>query len=469
MTNALTKKYDWAALIKSVSVIAIPVALQNLLSTTGSMVDTIMISSLGERYVASVGLCGQFSFLMFSCYWGFIGGGCLFFSQYWGAKDDDGISRSYGLTLACILTVALIFCILGSCFPHFVLNLYTDKTAIQQIGEEYLRIVAFAYPLQVLSVGMSSLLRCTERVKIPLYASIVSVLTNTFLNWVLIFGNLGAPALGVKGAAIATLVSAFANVLVVLICGLATKYKFLFRFKAMINWNKSFLRLYFKKCIPILCNELLIGFGNMLVNIVLGHQVEEAIAAVAVFRTIEGLVIGFFAGFSSASSVLVGKDVGAGNTKEAYGKAIRIVYLCQGTILLIAIMLFVFHTPLLHLLNMNGLAFEYATGLVYIYGVACIIRMGNWTQNDTYRSAGDAIFGTMLEIIFMYAMVLPALYVTNYVLKLPFLFVFAMCYIDEPIRYIIMQVHMYSGKWIRPVTEEGKAGLLKFNESRAKK
>ncbi|MBQ3125714.1 MAG: MATE family efflux transporter, partial [Clostridia bacterium] len=94
------KKFDWRSFIKAVAVIAVPVALQNLLTTTGSMVDTIMIASLGETTVGAVGLCAQFTSLMFSCYWGFVGGGMLFFAQFFGAKDDDGINRSYGITLA---------------------------------------------------------------------------------------------------------------------------------------------------------------------------------------------------------------------------------------------------------------------------------------------------------------------------------------------------------------------------------
>ncbi len=461
-------RYDWKELIKRVAVIAIPVALQNLLTTTGSMIDTMMISSLGESYIGAVGLCGQFSFLMFSCYWGFIGGGSLFMSQYWGAKDEDGIDHAYGLMLTCIMTVAILFGAAAVCFPKTVLTMYTDQPSVQEIGIQYIRIVGFAYPLQVLSMGMSALLRSTERVKVPLYASIASVATNTFMNWVLIFGNLGAPALGVKGAAIATVLSAFVNVLVVVIACIIKKYPYLFHVRNHFRWDKNFLHLFFGKCLPILANEVLIGIGNAVVNIVLGHQSVEAIAAVAVFRTIEGLVIGFFAGFSSASSVLVGKDVGAGETKQAYNTAIRVVYLCQATILLVVLALFAANYPLLHLLGLSGASYDIGKGLIMIYGVACIIRMGNWTQNDTYRAAGDAIYGTILEIVFMYAMVLPCLLLANYKFHAPFLVVFAMCYVDELIRYIIMQRHMYSGKWIKPVTPEGKRGLELFLEERKK-
>ena len=460
------EKFNWKELIKQISVIAIPVAMQNLLSTTGGMIDTMMIASLGELYVGSVGLCAQFSFLMFAGYWGFVGGGMLFFAQYWGAKDYKGIERSYGITLTCMMTVSLIFSVAATCFPEVVLSMYTDKLQIREIGIDYIRIVGFSYPLQVMAMGMSALLRSTEKVKIPLYGAIASVFTNTFMNWVLIFGNLGAPALGVKGAAVATVISGGVNVLVVMAFAAISKYPHLFRVKNFFKWDKAFLSIYFKKCFPIICNEVLIGVGNMVINIVLGHQVEEAIAAVAVFRTLEGLVIGFFAGFSSAASVLVGKAVGAGETELAFRRAKRIVYFCQITIFAIVLILLAVNYPLLHAMSLSGLSYTYGRGLIIIYGIACIIRMGNWTQNDTYRSAGDAAYGTILEIVFMFAMVLPCLLVANNVFHAPFLVVFAMCYVDEPIRYVLMQVHMYSGKWIKPVTPEGVAGLEEFKKRR---
>ena len=180
------RTFPWVDFLKRIAVIAVPVALQNLLTTTGSMVDTMMIAPLGETTVGAVGLCAQFTSLMFSGYWGFVGGGMLFFSQYWGARDDDGIDRSYGITLACMMTVAFLFAGLALLCPEWVMRVYTDKTAIQAIGVQYLRVVGFAYPLQIFSMAMSALLRSTERVRIPFYAAIASVLTNICLNWVLI-------------------------------------------------------------------------------------------------------------------------------------------------------------------------------------------------------------------------------------------------------------------------------------------
>ncbi|MBO4457426.1 MAG: MATE family efflux transporter [Butyrivibrio sp.] len=454
------KKFDWVDFLKKVAVIALPVALQNLLTTTGSMVDTMMIASIGQIEVGAVGLCAQFSSLMFSGYWGFVGGGMLFISQFWGNKDEDGINRSYGLTLSSMMAVAILFCIMATCFPELVMKLYTDKESIRQVGVQYLRIAGFAYPLMVLSMAMAVMLRCTERVRIPLYGSVAAVSTNIFLNWVLIFGNLGAPKMGVRGAALATVIAQAVSIVVIVACAIANRHPYLLAIQRHFRWNGEFLRAYFKKCAPIIANEVFLGVANMVINVVLGRQPEEAIAAIAVFRTLEGLVIGFFAGFSNASSILVGKEVGCGNIDTAYARAWRLVYMCQVVIGIVVLSLIGLHTPILTVMKMNGESFRIAFGFICIFAVAAFIRMGNWAQNDTFRAAGDATYGTVLEIVFMWFMVLPIVWVTGMILKLPTLLVFACCYIDEPIRYVLMQIHLYRGKWIKPVTPEGKAAMV---------
>ena len=460
----MKERFSWGIFLKQVAAIAIPVALQNLLTTTASMVDTMMIGTLGQQSVAAVGLCAQFTSLMFSCYWGFVGGGMLFFAQYWGAKDDDGINRSWGITVTFLMAVGLLFCGAGFFAPQLVMQLYTDKAAIQQIGVDYLHIVSLSYPLVVYSVGMASLLRTTDKVRIPLLASICSVATNLVFNWLLIGGNLGFPALGVKGAAIATVLAQCVNVTLILVLAHHAGHPYLFMFSRHFHWRRSSLSMYFQKCAPILANELLIGIGNMVINVVLGRQSENAIAATAVFRTLEGLMIGFFAGFSNAASVLVGQRVGAGELETAWQRAIRIVYLCQGIIAVTALLLFSVHTPLLHVMSLQGESFDICTGMLIIYGVASVIRMGNWTQNDTYRSAGDATYGTVLEILFMYLMVLPCVWISGMNTSAPFLLVFALCYCDEPVRYVLMQIHLWRGTWIRPVTPQGLDALLSFRE-----
>ena len=459
-----TQSTSLGKLIAMIAAIALPVALQNLLTTTGSMVDTMMIASLGEKSVGAVGLCAQFSSLMFSGYWGFVGGGMLFFAQYWGAGNHDGIRKSYGMTLAFMMISGLICGGMAILAPERVMGLYTDSVEIRRIGVQYLRIVGISYPLQVIASAMAALLRSVERVKIPLIGGIAGVVTNCVCNYILIFGKLGLPAMGVRGAAMGTVISSLVNIGVMAAFIRARDIPYVLEFREHFKWNLPLLKEYLIKCFPILMNELLIGVGNMMINVVLGHQADEAIAATAVLRTLEGLVIGFFGGFSSAASVLVGKEVGAGNHEEAFSRAWRLIYLCSGMIAIVGMVLLAVRSPLLHAMGMSGESYRIASGMLIIYCLVALIRMSNWCMNDTYRAAGDSAFGSIMEITFMFLMVQPVIHIANDVFHAPFLLVFALCYVDEPIRYVIMQIHMYSKKWIKPVSEEGKATIQAFRD-----
>ncbi|MGI5989274.1 MAG: MATE family efflux transporter [Lachnospiraceae bacterium] len=462
LAGKISNKTSTRRLIAMISAIAFPVALQNLLTTTGSMIDTIMIASLGEQSVGAVGLCAQYSSLMFSGYWGFVGGGMLFFSQFYGAGDHDNIRRSFGMTLVFMMISGVTFGSFAVFAPLSVMRLYTDSEAIQQIGASYIHLVGFAYPLQVIAMAQSALLRSTEHVHIPLIGGICALLTNCTVNYILIFGHLGFPAMGVAGAAVGTIMSCIVNIAVIVILVKIRHVPYVLDFSMHFRWNKTLLKQYLIKSAPIIANEVLIGIGNMMINIVLGHQAEYAIAATAVFRTLEGIVIAFFSGFSNAATVLIGKEIGAGNHEESWSRAYRLVYLCQLLTLGACLLLISIHRPLLHVMGLSGDSFSTAFGMLLIFTVAACIRMGNWCMNDTYRAGGDPAFGSTLEIVFMFAMVQPAIHLANDVFHWPFLVVFALCYCDEPIRYIIMQIHMYSGKWIRPVSGPGKEAIDAF-------
>lgn len=455
--------FPWKEFLHSLAAIAIPIAIQNLLTTTASMVDTMMVAPLGELSVGALGLCAQFSSLMFSGYWGFVGGGMLFFSQYWGSKEDDGINRSYGMTWSCMMSVAALFSCMAIFAPELVMRIYTDKQSIRSIGVEYLRIVGIAYLMQVFSMAMSSLLRSTERVRIPLIASIASVASNLFLNWVFIYGHLGVPAMGIRGAALATTCAAAVNLITIYLLAWKTGYPYLFRVREHFRWSSRYLKEYFTKCFPIICNEVMMGIANLIMNITLGRQPEQVIAALAVFRTLEGLIIGFFSGFSNAASVLVGTCVGAGKPEIAFQRAKRLVYLCSGVIFSLNLLLIAAHKPILTAMSLHDASYRIGTVLLVIFAAVSVIRMGNWIQNDTYRASGDAVYGTVLEIVFMYVMVIPCVLLTGFVWKAPYWVIFLCCYIDEPIRYFLMQRHLYSGRWIKPVTDMGKAALEEWN------
>lgn len=455
-------KLELGVFFQAIVSIALPIAFQNFLSTTASMVDTIMIGNQGELSVAAVGICSQISSLFFSCYFGFAGGALLFFSQYWGAGNRKGISRTFGLAMVCLLGVALLFGGAAVTNPGFLLRIYTDKENIVQVAIPYMRIVGFAYPLQVIAVVISFLMRSTERVKAPLISSVAALITNFCLNWVLIYGRFGMPKMGAAGAAVGTLASAVVN-LIVLFCFLSRdKSGVKIRIRDMFDWKDGFAGIYLKKCLPIICNELFYGVGQMLINVVIGRQAESAIAAMAAFRVLEGFVFAFFGGLADASTVVVGKEVGAGHPMKGYQYAKGFAVLCPAITFTICLIGLVLNQPILGLFGLGAEAMEYGKYMILIYLAAGTIRTCNYIMNSCYRAGGEAVFGTVLEISCLFLISVPATWIAGMVLHLPFLAVFAFIYTDEIIRLIFELWYTRTGKWIKPVTEEGKAAVEEF-------
>lgn len=454
---------DWKAFLKIVFSIALPIACQNLLTTTASMVDTIMIGSQGELSVAAVGICSQISSLFFSSYFGFAGGALLFFSQYWGAGNKEGISRTFGLSMVCMLGVALLFGGAAVVIPDFLLSIYTDKTNITKVAVPYMRIVGFAYPLQVLAIIISFLMRSTERVKIPLLSSMAALVTNFILNCILIYGRFGMPKMGVAGAAVGTLVSGIVNLIILTGFLLKDKHTVSITIKSMFSW-KGFSGEYMKKCFPIICNELFYGIGQMLINIVIGRQSEPAIAAMAAFRVLEGFVFAFFGGLADASTVVVGKEVGAGNHMKGYQYVKGFSILCPAITFCIVLICLILNRPLYELFGLGAEAMYYGKYMLLIYLAAGTIRTCNYIMNCCYRAGGEATFGTVLEVVCLFAISVPATWVAGMVLHLPFLAVFAFVYTDEIIRLVFELWYTKSGKWVKPVTEQGKRTLEQFRK-----
>jgi len=421
-----------------------------------------MIGTEGELAVAAVGVCALFSMLLFSAYFGFCNGGMIFFAQYWGAKDENGICRAYGLTLICMMAAGFIFGSLAILAPEFIIGIYTDKENIRQVGIPYLRIVGWCYPLQTLAMAMGSLLRSVEKVKIPLFASIASMITNTFLNWVLIFGRFGFPHLGVRGAAIATVIAQVVHILVLYIYCFRDKHSFITRIRDHYKWSRAFVREYFAKIFFVVINEVLYGVGMLLLNMIIGRQVEAGIAAMAVFRVLEGFVFAFFGGLANASSVMVGKRIGAGEHLEGYADAKRFVLICPLVTLAIWSIILCLRSPVLHAFGLGEEAFAYAEGMMFIYLVTGALRTCNYILNNIFRAGGEPVFGTVIETIGLFLFSIPAAAIAGFILHWPFLVVFFLLFLDEFIRISIFIWYMNSGRWVKPVTQVGRERLREF-------
>ena len=460
----IRKRKSRLSQLKEIAVIAIPVAFQNLLSTTGSMVDTMMLATLGELTVSAVSMCAQFSTLFLNCYWGFVAGGTLFVTQYWGAGDEKGIRRSYGISLCMIVSIGMIFGILSVGFPRLVMGIYTNNPDVRAVGISYLCIVGWMFPIQSMTVAMSMLLRATEHPRIPLVGGILSVLTNCLCNYILIFGHFGAPVLGFRGAALGTLAASCMNLAVLVVFVVIRSIPYALEFHRCFSWDRSFASEYFRRSSMMLINECGMGFGNTMINAVLGRQSAVAIAAIAIYRTMESMIWAFFTGFSTAGSIIIGKEVGAGNHETAQEKTRFIVYLTSTFVFFNCCCVIALHVPLFTLLGLSGESFAICRNLCLAYCIIGPIRLGNWQHIDCFRSGGDPLFCTVVDVSSLYMLVIPSVYIAHFVFRAPFYVIFLLAYWDEPVRYCLMQRHLYSRKWIKPVTDKGLATIDTFRE-----
>ena len=450
---------------RSAITLGLPVALQNLLMSSLALVDTLMISQLGDIPLSAVGMAGQLSWMMQLVMFGLISGSSIFFSQYWGVKDIKGIRRIYGILITFSLSVAVVFMLTGAFFPKTVISIFNKDPEVISTGADYLRIAVYSYPAIALTGMFSALLRSTESVKLPMWSSFASSAMNAILNWCLIYGKLGFEPMGVQGAAIATVISSWCGVAICFGVSLIQRNLVISPLKEVFSYTKEDLALFFKVSTPVIVNESMWGLGTVAYNVVFSRMGYEYYAAVSIFRTVDGIMFTFFVGLCNACCVMVGKSIGAGLIEEAKLTAKRFTFIVPVLSLLTGVSVFLLRNSVVSLFSITDSLSETvrisAATIIGIYGVEYCIRNIPYIQIvGIFRPAGDSAIGMKLDILCVWAISLPLTLLSAFVLKLPFPVVFGIMLVAEDIAKVPLCIHRYrSEKWIRPLTEAGKAGM----------
>ena len=456
MRNGIQReKFDWNYFIRHIAIIAVPVALQNLLTTTGSMVDTMMLASLGEQTVGAVGLCAQFSSLMFAGYWGFVGGGMLFFAQYWGAKNDDGITRSFGITLSFMMAVGILFSFLALGAPEFIMSIYTDKPEIQKIGISYLRIVGFAYVLQVLSMAVSALLRSIEQVKIPLYGGMASVFANCLFNYLLIFGKFGLPALGAVGAAIATDIARVVEC-AVLICWTyrhRQEHPFIQGAFRSLKIPRDLTANIIQKGIPIMLNEIAWSTGQAFLLQCYSVRGLSVVAALNISSTVSNLFNVVFLSTGGAISIIVGQLLGAGKMEEAKDTDRKLLFFTVSTCLVFGSLLALISPffPLIY--NTSGEVQSLAARFILIAAGCMPLYAFMHGCYFTLRSGGKTWITVLFDSVYVWIADIPLAFILANFTALPIVLVYLSCQLIETLKCILGYVLVKKGIWLQNIVD----------------
>lgn len=443
--------------------LALPIAFQNLLMSTLSLVDTIMVGQLGDVALSGVGMAGQWSWLMNLVLFGMSSGSAVFIAQYWGVGDIKKIHGIYGVMLLHSAAVAILFFLVGFIVPRSVVGLFNSTPAVVETGSAYLRIVCFSYLGFALSSSFSTLLRSTENVRLPMYAGLFSTALNTVLNYGLIYGKMGLPEMGVRGAAVATCISVWAGSIIIFTVSVWKKTIVIAPLRNVFGFGRILLMRFYKVSAPVILNESLWGLGTVCYNIIFGRLGYENYAAMIIYRTVEGIAFVFFVGLCNACCVMVGKSIGAGYLEKAYTDARRFTVIVFFMAVSVGTAVILLRGSFTGLYNLSGLitqtTVDSAKGILFVYGAEMFMRYIPYILIvGVFRSGGDTVTGMKYDLLLVWCVALPLTIISAFVLKLPFVMVFAvMLTTEDTLKVILCLLRFRSKKWIRPLTDEGRA------------
>lgn len=436
--------------------LSVPVALQGLATQLVGTADNIMVQQLGETAFSGVSTTNALTNFLLMFLLGLAAGSAVLVAQYWGKRDTERICSVAAVVLQCCILVALLGGAVFFFFPSATLRLMTSDTSIIQAGSVYLRVVAFSFVFIAITAALSSTLRCVELVGVTLAASLSSLFTNVILNYILIFGKFGFPALGIRGAALATFLARMLECVIMLIYMFARQRKIPIRVRHIFHFDRLIFRDYIRYGLPVALGDsqwALIGVGK---GAIVGHLGRSMIAANNVAENMLSLAMIFGNSLASGACVLIGKSVGEKDYVKTrrYSNTIQILFACIGVVMCAIVYLlrvpfvnlFQELTPETRTMAMEMIALGALTMLGTSYHAACFMGIN--------RGAGDSRFVFIVDMICGWLIVLPLSFLAAFVWKLPLPIVFLFIRIDQTFKWIIAFIRLRGDKWIKNVTRE---------------
>lgn len=451
-------KYARAALepsfLKRVFVIAMPIAVQLFVASAVNLVDVIMIGFLGDGAVAAAGAANQIFFLLNLALFGITSGASVFLSQFWGSRDVENIQRTTGMMFLLGTLLTAIFTVGALVIPDLLVQMYVHDPSVIALGADYLWIVGFSYPFTAISIIFSTVCRCTGNVKLPMVTSILSVVFNTCGNALLIFGLLGFPALGLRGAAIATLIARILECAILLVSIYRHHLPSAIRPRQMLSLNVPFVKNYLRTTLPVVANEVCWSIGTSLYSVAYGLMGTNAVAAVQIANTVIQLFFVFNRGISNACSIIIGQRIGAGDEAGAIEDSRRFFVLMPLVGVILCLMVFAATPFTLALYSVSPETLAYAGQLMRLQGLVFVVRsLSIGLVVGILRSGGDTVFAAIADIGSVWIIGVPMAFL-GVKLGLPLWGVFLCVSSEELIKVLFCLPRFFSNKWVRNVVSQ---------------
>lgn len=446
---------DWRAFYKNVFVLVIPMALQNLINVGVTAADVVMLGKVSEKVLSGASLAGQIQFIMLLIFMGITSGATVLTAQYWGKGDTRTIERILGMGLKAGLLVAAIFAAAALMIPGTLMRIYTSDPVVITEGVKYLQIVGCSYLFMSVTQVYLNIMRSIERVIIATVIYTVSLLVNVMLNALLIFGLLGFPVMGIRGAAIATLTARIVEMILVLLYAWLQNKIVRIRLTDLLHTDRQLLKDYMVYALPVILNELMWGLGSSANTAIIGHLGSAAVAANSVAQVVRQLATVVVFGISHAAAIYLGKTIGEGmyDYAKAYGKRFIRLSLITG---LLGAALILIAAPVANA-NM-ALSKEAQSYLLFMFNVMAYFTVAQ-AINATmvvgiFRSGGDTRFGLVLDVSTMWGCSILLGAVAAFFLHFSVPVVYMILMSDELIKVPLTIKRFFSYKWLQDVTRE---------------
>ena len=435
--------------------IALPIAIQNLITFSVSLIDTMMLGALGEVQLSAASIGNNLFFILTVLIFGLAGGSNILISQYWGKGDVNTIHKILSIMYrACIIIVA-VFVAIATILPEEFMRIYTSDIRVIEEGAIYLRIISIGYIFYALTNATIMMLRSVKTVKISLVVYSVSLMVNAIFNYIFIFGKFGVPALGVKGAAIATVMARIVEFLIVIIFMVKYENKICLRVKHLLKVDKIILKDFMVNCTPVLFNEFLWSTGSTMISIIIGRLGTETVAANSISNVVFQFVTVFIFRLSNATAVIIGNTIGEGKNEKAkeYSRTVGVLSILMG--IMAGVVILLIRPIVVDFYNVSQTTKDIAIQIMNSMSIIVIFQsFGITLMMGVLRGGGDAKFVLVNDIIFLWLVAIPCGFLTAFVLKWPIAAVFFVVKSDEIIKSIIATIRVLSGKWVRNVTRD---------------
>ena len=435
--------------------IYIALVLQNVVTLSVNLADNMMLGAYSETSLAGVAAVNQIQFVYQQFLLALGDGLVIFCSQYWGKRQTAPMKKIAATAMHAGLLIAIALFALVSLFSRQAVGIFTTDGPIIGEGVKYLRIIRFTYLFFAVTQLLLAALRSAETVRIAFQLSILTFFINCGINYVLIFGNFGAPRMGVRGAAVGTLIARMIEC-AVLIAYIAKKDKNLnLKLKDYLQFDRVLAKDYFKVTAPMLFVQGLWGVNTALQTVILGHMKATAIAANSLASTLFLMVKSTAVGASSAASVIIGKTIGTGDIARVkeYSGRLQKMFIVIGV--LSGIFLFFIRIPVLGLYDLQPATKVMANAFLIILSVVCVgMSYQMPTNNGIIRGGGNAMFVVKMDLVSIWMIVLPLSFIMAFVVKASPIVVVCCLNADQIFKCVPAFLESHYGNWIRKLTRE---------------